>query len=122
MTQWSMPLMPIVFASRSGGCRSLVEAAVLHDGQEGILSLQALDVGERIAVDEQEVGEVARLDLPELAGPAHDLAAHARGCHQRLRGSEAQHVDEEQEITGVGPVRVPGEAVVAAREDADTPL
>ena len=39
------------------------------------LVLQHADVGGRIAVDEQHVGKIARLDLPEFVAHAHDLAA-----------------------------------------------
>ena len=48
-----------------------MQAAVLHDHQQRVLVLQELDVGERIAVDEQQIGQVAGLDLAELvrAGP-----------------------------------------------------
>ena len=51
--------------------RGLVQVAVLHDHQQRVLALQALDVGEGVAVDEQQVGEVAGLDLAQLvrAGP-----------------------------------------------------
>jgi hypothetical protein len=101
---------------------ALVQTPVLHDDEERVLPLQELDVGERIAVDEEEIGEVAGLDLAELAGTAHDLAAEAGGGDERLHGSEAEHVDEEEQIARVGAVRVPGEAVVAAGEHADPAL
>ena len=99
-----------------------MQAAVLHDDEERVLPLQELDVGERIAVDEEEIGEVAGLDLAELSGAAHDFPAQAGGGHERLHGSEAEHVDEKKEIARVGAVRVPGEAVVAAGEHADPAL
>src|SRR6266568_1521580 len=106
----------------SGGGGSLVQAAVLHDDEQRVLTLQALDVGERIAIDEQEVGEVAGLDLAELVRAAHDLATHPGGRDERLHRSEAEHVDEEEEIAGIGAVRVPRESVVAAGQDADAAL
>src|SRR5262245_20777397 len=42
---------------------------VLHDDDEVLCRIfDALDVGDRLAVDEQEVGECAFLNHPELAG------------------------------------------------------
>src|SRR5262245_5668890 len=54
--------------------RLLVEGAVLHDREQAILVPQHADVGERIAVDQQHVREIAGLDLAELLAHAHDLA------------------------------------------------
>src|SRR5882724_6689531 len=108
---------PRAACAASGGGGRLVQTAVLHDDEERVLPLQELDVGERIAVDKEEIGEVAGLDLAELLGAAHDLAAEAGGGDERLHGAEAEHVDEEEEIARVGAVRVPGEAVVAAGQD-----
>src|SRR6266436_366110 len=113
---------PRAACAASGRGGRLVQTAVLHDDEERVLALQELDVGERIAVDEEEIGEVAGLDLAELLGAAHDLAAEAGGGDERLHGGEAEHVDEEEKIARVGTVRVPGEAVVAAGQHADAAL
>ena len=50
--------LPVARVRRSG---ALVERAVLHDHAERVAVLQDRDVGERVAVHEQEIGEGARL-------------------------------------------------------------
>src|SRR5215510_4000351 len=55
--------------------RLLVEGAVLHDREQAVLVAQDGDIRERIAVDQQEVREIAGLDLAEFLAHAHDLAA-----------------------------------------------
>src|SRR5689334_3205312 len=57
------------------GLRSLVELAVLHDGEDPVLVLQDADVGDRIAVNQQQVGQVALPDLAELVAHSHELGA-----------------------------------------------
>ena len=83
------------------------------------LVLQDADVGDRIAVDQQQVGEIAGLDHAELVAHAHDLAAVFGRGEDRLHRREAEHVDEGLEVLGVGALRRPGEAVVAADQHAD---
>src|SRR5882672_2630768 len=53
----------------------LVEHAILHHGEELGLVAQDTQIGEGIPVDEDQVGEVAVLELAELAALHHDLAA-----------------------------------------------
>ena len=59
------------FAVRRDGLRRprvLVELAVLHDDEEGLLRIRhQSNVVERIAIDHQEIGERAFLDDAELA-------------------------------------------------------
>ncbi len=50
---------------------------------------------------------------------AHDFAPERRRRDDALHGRVAEHVDEVREVPRVGAVRGPGEAVVAAGEDAD---
>src|SRR5947208_1747804 len=52
-----------------------VAHAVLHDEGEALVVLKHADVGQGIAVDQQQIGEIARLDPAELVGPQHRLAA-----------------------------------------------
>jgi hypothetical protein len=40
--------------------------AARHDREQGTLALQTLDVGERVAVDEEQIGEVTGLDLTQF--------------------------------------------------------
>ena len=57
-----------------------MELAVLHHREDARLVLQHRDVGERVAVDQQQVGEVALADVAELTlpiriiGPPHAVA------------------------------------------------
>jgi hypothetical protein len=92
-----------------------VERAVLHDHAEGTAVLQDLDVRKRIPVDQQEVGKRALRHHAKLAGPSHELAPETRGRHQRLHGGKAKDLDEEPEVSRIGPVRSVDEAVVPSR-------
>ena len=83
------------------------------------LVLQDAHVGDRVAVDQQQVGQIAFLDHAELVAHAHDLAAVFGRGQDRLHRREAEHFDEGLEVLGVGALRRPGEAVVAADADAD---
>ena len=98
------------------------ELAVLHHRQETLAVLQHGDVRQRIAVHQQQVGEEAFLDLPELVAAHHDLAAEAGRRQQRLHRREAEVLHEVLEVLRVGAVLDPGEAVVAAGQDADAAL
>jgi len=90
----------------------LVHAAVDQDDVELRMVLQDLDVGERVAVDDDAVRVVARFDLAELV-LAHEQLGHAgrRGDDALVRG-EAEQLLEVGEVAGVGAVGGPGEAVV----------
>src|SRR5262245_30472076 len=55
--------------------RILVEHAVLHHAEEPRAVLEHRDVGEGIAVHQQQIRQVSLPDLPELAAAHHDLAA-----------------------------------------------
>src|ERR1700751_5824577 len=99
-----------------------MEGPALHDRLQPVSVLQDRDVAERVAVDEDEVGEVAGLDLAEFAGLAHDLPALSGGRQDGLHRGEAEKLDEVLQGAGVGPVRAPGEPVVSAGQYPDTPL
>ena len=71
-----------------------MEVAVLHDRYQARRVLQDAHVGERVAIDEQQVGEVVGAELAELVRPAHDLAAPLRGGDERLHRRETQEIDE----------------------------
>src|SRR5256886_12317750 len=99
----------------------LRELAVPHDREKLGPILKNRDVRERVAVDEQEVGEPALADLAEILAH-HDLPAPARGRDQRLHGRHAEALDEVLEDLRVLPVRRPREAVVAAGQDTNAAL
>src|SRR3954447_2662329 len=104
------------------GRRVLVHLAVLHDyGDPGPIGHDG-DILQQVAVDQQQVGEVALLHQPELVAHAHQLAAILGGAAQGLGRREAEQVDEVLEVAGVRALRRPGEAVVAADDDADAAL
>src|SRR5471030_334833 len=99
-----------------------VAHAILHDEGEAPVVLQDADVGQRIAVDQQQVGEIARLHPTELIGPPHRLATGAGRRLQHLARAEAEMLHEELEVARVAALRVGREAVVAADQDADAAL
>src|SRR5215469_7445199 len=100
----------------------LVTQAALHDEGEALVVLQDAYVGQRVAVDQQEIGQVARLDLPEFMASPHDLAAGTRRGLQRFARTESEMLHEMLEVAGVGALRIDGEAVVAADHDANAAL
>ena len=76
------------------------------------------DVGERVAIYEQQVGEVVRSDLPD--GEAHQLSA-VSGCgDESFAGAEAKQIDEQLEVACVATNRVVREPVVTTGQDTDT--
>src|SRR5262245_4329805 len=75
----------------------LVESAALHDHRKVLaLPLQQLQVLQRIAVDDEQVGKGARLQAAELALHAHDLGAD-RGSRADDLGRR-QHLRAEREL------------------------
>src|SRR2546422_2594947 len=111
-----------LLTTREGPARRLVEPAVLHDHEDPRPVLQDPDVVEGVALDEEEAGAVTRLDRAKVVGPPHDLGAEPGRRHERLHRREAEEVDEVPEVPCVGAVRVPGKAVVSARQHADPAL
>ena len=110
--------------ARSGasGFQAPWRTAVLHDREQLRLVLQDRDVGQRVAVHQQQVGEPAVPDLAQLLAfimicPPQRVAGND-GLHRR----HAEVFDEVLEVLGVLAVRRPGEAVVAAGQHADAAL
>src|SRR5438552_7130314 len=88
-------LVPLVQAPQvRGALAGNIAHAALHDEGEASVVLHHAHVVYRIAIDQQEVGEVAGLDQAELVAALHDLAASAGRCLQRLAGREAEMADE----------------------------
>src|SRR5437870_10365022 len=101
---------------------ALVDLAVFHGQCEPRGILEDSHVARRVAIHHQQVGEVARLDLPQLVATAHELAAELGGGDQRLDRRVAEELDEPLQVARVRADRVVREAVVAAGEDADPAL
>src|SRR5258706_13413535 len=74
--------------------RHLDEFTVFHDGTQFIPMLQDGDVRDRVAIDQQQVGRVTRLDLADAVPHAHDLAAEAGGGNDRIHRREPEQLDE----------------------------
>src|SRR5690606_19605005 len=90
-SSWSGPAGELTGSLNLG---LLVKLAVFHHGQNAICILQNLYVGERVAVDEQDVRQIAFLDLAQLVGPQHHLAAEPGGADKRLHGGEPEVTGE----------------------------
>src|SRR5215831_494405 len=96
--------------------RTLVKLAVLHDRKQLAGILQNGDIRQWIAVDQQDVCQIAGFNLTELVAHHHDLAAVLGGGHDRVHRREAEQVDEVLDVAGVAADRIPGKAVVTAGE------
>src|SRR6185436_13088205 len=94
-----------------------LDDAALEDRDEPAPVLEDLDVVERIAVDDQDVRELAGLKRADLLVAAEDLGAGLRGAAERVGGGEADLLHEEGELLRVVAVGGPGEAVVAAHAE-----
>ena len=70
-----------------------MELAVLHDRQDIVAILEQRQVLQRIAVDQQGIGQKARADLAELVA-AEGLAAIGGGGAQHFPRLEAEEIDE----------------------------
>ena len=93
------------------------ERATLHDGQQLGRVLQDGDVGQRVAVDDEQVGQVALPHRSELVGPAHELGAVPRGPADDVERRDPCLLDVELELVGVAAVgQADGAVVVAAQE------
>jgi lysophospholipase L1-like esterase len=90
----------------------------LHHREEPRAVFQHGDVGQDIAVDDQDVGELAGLDGPELVDAAHDLGAGLRGAGDHFHRRQPDVLDEEGQLLGVITVRVPGKPVVATHAES----
>src|SRR6478672_3266090 len=86
---------------RSGKRRLLVPRAALHDPDDVDRVLEHGDVAARVAVDHEQVGEVAVGDAAELVAASHELGAVDGGPpkHVERRDAGVAHVD--LELVGV---------------------
>ena len=58
---------------------SLMDLPILHDCAKPLRISQNSHILQRIAIDEQQVRQVSRLDLPQFMTSHHDLAAELGG-------------------------------------------
>ena len=86
-----------------------MKLTALHDGSQIGFVLKYLDVRQRVAFDEQQIGQVTGLDHPD-AKP-HQFAALARGGNERLQGREAEKLDKELQVARVATDRITGKSV-----------
>ena len=80
------------------------------------------EILQRIAGDQQQIGDKAFLHLAQLVAHPHDLAAEAGGALQRLARRIAQQVDEMLEVAGIVALGRLREAVIAADQRAHAAL
>src|SRR5581483_1867618 len=101
-----------------GAHLSRLDYASLQHGDKAAAVLQNADIGENVAVDNQDIGKLAPFQGADLVVPPHDLGARFGGARDRFQRRKADVLDEEAEFAGIGAVRAPGEAVVAAHAEA----
>ena len=106
----------------SRGARIAMHLAVLHDHDEAVGADQHRLVLERIAVDQQQVGERAFGDDAEFALVPHQVAADRGRAFQRLGRRVAEELDEMADVARVLAHRRDREAVVAADHDPHAAL
>src|SRR5262245_15259433 len=63
---------------------SRLAKASLHHRDEARAILQDTDVGQYVAIDHQDIGQLVRLQRAELGGPAHDLGPGPRAANDRF--------------------------------------
>src|SRR5580698_5559499 len=104
MNKWSRFTMHRMFNCR--GCRDvLVERSFFHDDVQVLLSNDQVQIFKRVAIDQEQVSDVAFLHLAELVAHAHHLAADASAALQGLVRREAKQVDKMFEIASVVALR-----------------
>src|SRR6478735_4372194 len=116
---WYSSIAPAGRGTRALHGRRPVELAVFHHRQDAGLVLQDGDVLERVAIDQQDVREVALTDVAEDLAHAHHRAAPCSGREESFHVAHADVLDEVFEILGIGSVRGPRETVVTAWQDPD---
>ena len=89
---------------------------------EPLLPLQNRHVGQQVAIDEQQVGEVALAHLAELVAHLHQLGADARRAGERFARTVAKQLDKMLNVPRIGALRGDVEAVVATDHHADIAL
>lgn len=100
----------------------LVEIAILHDGHEPLLPLQNRHVDKRVAIDKQQVGEIALAHLAELVAHVHQFGADTRRAGERFARAVAEQLNEVLKVSRIGALRCDVETVVATDHYTDATL
>src|SRR5580693_3763489 len=99
-----------------------VERSLFHDDVQILLANNKVEIFEWIAVNQEQVGDVAFPYLTKFAAHAHHLPADAGPALQGFAGREAQQVDKVLEIASVVTLRRLGESVVSSNKDSNAAL
>src|SRR5688572_22100750 len=81
--------------------RDLPEFTVFHDGGQFFTLLQDGDVGKRVAVHKQQVGQITCSDPADAVSHAHDLPAKPRGGDDRIHRRKTQQIDEMLDVASI---------------------
>src|ERR1700688_3868949 len=100
----------------------LIELTVLHNRKQSRLVLQHPHIGDGIAINEQHVGKIARLDLTELVTHPHDLPPKLCRSQYRFHRRETEQIDKGLDVLGIRPLWRPGKAVITADQYANAAL
>jgi hypothetical protein len=79
-------------------------------------------VSQGVAIDKQQVGEVALAYMAELVAHVHQLGADARRAGERFAGAISEQLDKMLDVPRIGALRCYVEAVVATEHHADAAL
>ena len=90
-----------------------MHAAVDHDDIQPGVILQDLDIGQRIAVDEDTVRVETRLDLAQFVLAHEEFGDAGCGGDDGFVWCEAEEIGEVGEVLCVCSVWCPGEAIIS---------
>src|SRR5262249_15201728 len=98
--------------TESGHCgfihqRPSFDYAALHYGQKVSAVLQHGYVRHGVALDHQQVGQLADLHCAKLVRSAHNLGPRAGGAAYYFQSTQANVADKEGEFASVVAVRIP---------------
>lgn len=97
----------------------LMHSPINNHNIQLVMILQHSDILQRVPIYQYTVPVEPLLDFAQLVLAHHELGDTCCRGDERLHGREAEELDEVVEITSVGAVGGPGEAIVATREDDD---
>ena len=101
---------------------SRFDDAPLHDGDEPAAVFENGDVCHDIAIDHEDIRQLADGERAEFMSAAENLGTGLRRALQDFKRREADVLVEERQLARVLAVRVPAEAVIAAEADPSTCL
>src|SRR5262245_56664951 len=91
----------------------------LHDMRDAAAVLQNRDILERSAIRDDQIGNLAGLEGADIGPRAHGLGAELCGGDQGVHRRVAGQLHVVRQLPRVSAMRTPGEAEVAADQDAD---